>query len=71
MNLHVGQGVYIGARSTLIGCSIPDRAMVGAGSVVNKSFATEDYRLLIAGNPAIVKKRYDNDALSEQKAIEV
>jgi acetyltransferase-like isoleucine patch superfamily enzyme len=56
--LHVGTDCYIGARSTLLFCRIPDRAAVGAGSVVTKSFPPEKDRLLIAGNPAIVRKRY-------------
>ncbi|MDM3849273.1 MAG: DapH/DapD/GlmU-related protein [Aphanizomenon gracile PMC627.10] len=60
MDVSIGKEAYIGARSTLIGCSIPDRAVIGAGSVVNKSFAAESCRLLIAGNPATIKKRYDN-----------
>ncbi|MFM2061304.1 MAG: hypothetical protein RLZZ507_974 [Cyanobacteriota bacterium] len=60
MDVHVGKGVYIGARSTLLGCNIPDGAVVGAGSIVNKTFAPETSRLLIAGNPATIKKRYDS-----------
>jgi acetyltransferase-like isoleucine patch superfamily enzyme len=59
MDVSIGKEAYIGARSTLIGCSIPDKAVIGAGSVVNKSFAAESCRLLIAGNPATIKKRYD------------
>jgi acetyltransferase-like isoleucine patch superfamily enzyme len=54
----IGAGVYVGARSTLLCCSIPDGAVVGAGSVVTKPFPAEGCRLLIAGNPAGVKKRY-------------
>jgi acetyltransferase-like isoleucine patch superfamily enzyme len=57
-SIEIGDYVYIGARSTLLGCSIPDKAIVGAGSVVNKSFDSENCRLLIAGNPATIKKRY-------------
>ena len=55
----IGADVYIGARATFVGCSIPDGAVVGAGSIVSKHFAPEDQRLLIAGNPATIKKRYD------------
>ena len=55
----VGADVYVGARATLVGCDIPDGAVVGAGSIVTKSFAAEAQRLLIAGNPAAIKKRYD------------
>lgn len=64
----IGADVYVGARATLVGCSIPEGAVVGAGSVVTKCFAAEAQRLLIAGNPAAVKKRYDvtsENAVSE------
>jgi acetyltransferase-like isoleucine patch superfamily enzyme len=54
----VGPDAYIGARAMLLGCNIPAGAMVGAGSVVAKSFPPEPCRLLIAGNPAVIKKRY-------------
>ena len=57
--VEIGTDVYVGARATLVGCSIPDGAVVGAGSVVTKSFAPEAQRLLIAGNPATIRKRYD------------
>ena len=57
----IGSDVYVGARATLVGCSIPDGAVVGAGSVVTKSFAPEPQRLLIAGNPAAIRERYDFD----------
>lgn len=57
--VEIGADVYVGARATLVGCSIPDGAVVGAGSVVAKSFAPEAQRLLIAGNPAAIRKRYD------------
>lgn len=57
--IEIGENVYIGARATLLGCTIPPRAIIGAGSIVNKSFAAEESRLLIAGNPASIKKRYE------------
>jgi acetyltransferase-like isoleucine patch superfamily enzyme len=41
-----------------VGCALPDRTVVGAGSVVTKQFAPEPCPYLIAGNPAIIKKRY-------------
>lgn len=59
--VEIGADVYVGARATLVGCSVPDGAVVGAGSVVTKSFAPEAQRLLIAGNPAAIRKRYDFD----------
>ncbi|HEY9644104.1 MAG TPA: DapH/DapD/GlmU-related protein [Coleofasciculaceae cyanobacterium] len=58
MSIKVGKEVYIGARSTLIGCQIPDQAVVGAGSIITKDFSQETGRILIAGNPGVVKKRY-------------
>ena len=57
----VGDEVYVGARSTLVSCQIPDGAVVGAGSVVTKSFPAEEHRLLIAGNPATIRKRYERN----------
>ncbi|NEQ55046.1 MAG: hypothetical protein F6K11_33805 [Leptolyngbya sp. SIO3F4] len=58
LEIIVGENVYIGARSTLLQCNIPDNAVIGAGSVVTKEIPPEDCRLLIAGNPAKIKKRY-------------
>lgn len=58
-DIEIGKKSYIGARATLIGCSIPDGAIVGAGSIVNKSFERDDScSFLLAGNPAQIKKRY-------------
>ncbi len=58
LNIFIGNNAYIGANSVLVGCSIPDNAIVGAGSLVNKQFEPESSPILIAGNPAIIKKRY-------------
>ena len=60
LEVTVGAGAYLGARVTLVGCSIPADAFVGAGSVVTKSFPADPAgrRLLIAGNPAAVRKVY-------------
>ena len=60
----VGSDVYIGARATLVNCHIPSKAVVGAGSVVTKKFAEEVDRLLIAGNPAMIKKRYQSTGMA-------
>jgi GT2 family glycosyltransferase/acetyltransferase-like isoleucine patch superfamily enzyme len=56
--LHLGAGCYIGARSTLLFCTLPEGCLVGAGSVVTKSFEAAAGRLVIAGNPAAVRKTY-------------
>lgn len=58
LEVRIGADVYVGARATLVGCSIPNQAVVGAGSVVAKSFEQEEHRVLIVGNPATIKKRY-------------
>ncbi|MEL6929629.1 MAG: DapH/DapD/GlmU-related protein [Cyanobacteria bacterium J06600_6] len=68
--ISIGENVYIGARATLLGCAIPSRAIVGAGSIVTKSFAAEESRLLIAGNPAAIKKRYEVAQLDPSVARE-
>lgn len=65
LDIFIGKNVYIGARATLLGCSIPDAAIIGMGSVVTKSFSAEDCQLLIAGNPAMIKKRYSTANNSE------
>lgn len=58
-DLEIGENSYIGARATLISCTIPNNSIVGAGSIVNKSFSEdENYSLLITGNPAAIRKRY-------------
>jgi acetyltransferase-like isoleucine patch superfamily enzyme len=58
LEIHIGEQVYVGAGTILVGCKIPDQAVIGAGSVVTKTFAPEAGRILIAGNPAVIKKRY-------------
>ena len=63
-SVRIGADVYIGARATIVSCDIAAGAIVGAGSVVTKSFPLESCRFLIAGNPATIRKRYDS-AVSE------
>lgn len=58
LNVRVGKGVYVGANAVLVGCDLPDNAVVAAGSVVPKRYPAEAARLLIGGNPARVIKRY-------------
>ncbi|MBF2026258.1 MAG: hypothetical protein IGS48_05760 [Oscillatoriales cyanobacterium C42_A2020_001] len=64
ISVSIGEDVYIGARSTLVGCQIPNKAVIGAGSVITKDFSHETGRILIAGNPGVIKKRYEIKAVS-------
>jgi acetyltransferase-like isoleucine patch superfamily enzyme len=56
----IGDDIYVGARCTLVSCTIPSGAIVGAGAVVVGVHLQEDAeeRVLLAGNPAKVVKRY-------------
>jgi acetyltransferase-like isoleucine patch superfamily enzyme len=56
--LAIGPGCYLGARCTVLFCDIPAGAFVGAGSVVTKSLSSPDGTVLIAGNPASIRKVY-------------
>jgi acetyltransferase-like isoleucine patch superfamily enzyme len=57
--LGIADRCYIGARATLVYCQIPSDSVVGPGAVVTRDFSTEGPSLLVAGNPAEVKKRFD------------
>jgi len=57
--LVIADRCYLGARATLVYCQIPSDSVVGAGAVVTKDFSAEGSGLLLAGNPAQVKKRFD------------
>jgi acetyltransferase-like isoleucine patch superfamily enzyme len=52
--LVLGDGVYTGARVTVVHCQVPAGATIGAGAVVTRTFADEARRIVIAGNPARV-----------------
>jgi acetyltransferase-like isoleucine patch superfamily enzyme len=58
LTVEIGGDTYVGARATLVGCKIPPKAVVGAGSVVTKDFSDVHDRVLIAGNPGKVVKNY-------------
>lgn len=54
-DIFIGEHVWIGERSYICkGVSIADNSVVGACSVVTKSF--EESNVIIAGNPAAIKK---------------
>ena len=55
-DVHIGKHVWIGSKVIICkGVSIPDNSIIGAGSVVTKSF--DEPNVVIAGNPAVIKKR--------------
>ncbi|MDQ6945560.1 MAG: hypothetical protein M3256_04645 [Actinomycetota bacterium] len=58
--VHIGQNAYVAARCTLVSCIIPPDAVVGAGAVVVGDHQADgtDGPVLLAGNPATVRKRY-------------
>jgi acetyltransferase-like isoleucine patch superfamily enzyme len=67
LDVTIGEHSYIGANSTLVGCTIPEQTVVGAGSVVTKKFNKQSTPVLIAGNPAIIKKHYKLQDSQEDK----
>jgi acetyltransferase-like isoleucine patch superfamily enzyme len=56
--LTVADRCYVCARATLVYCKIPSGSVVGAGAVVTKDFSEEVTGLLLAGNPAEIKRRF-------------
>lgn len=56
----IGQGTYVAARCTLVSCVVPPGTVIGAGAVVVGDHRSDvhDGPVLLAGNPAIVRKRY-------------
>jgi acetyltransferase-like isoleucine patch superfamily enzyme len=56
--LSIGSRTYLGARCTVLFCTIPDNCLVGAGSVVNKSIPPSEDVQVVAGNPATVRRTY-------------
>jgi acetyltransferase-like isoleucine patch superfamily enzyme len=56
--LTIADRCYVCARATLVYCRIPSDCVVGAGAVVTKDFSKEGTGLLLAGNPAQIKRRF-------------
>lgn len=53
----IGDDVWIGVNATILpGVKIGNNCIIGAGSIITKSF--EEDNLIIAGNPAKIIKRY-------------
>ena len=60
----IGKHCWIGANSTILpGVTIGDYCIVAAGSVVTKDVPSG---VLVAGNPAVIKKHLDLSALELQ-----
>ena len=54
--IEIGENCWLGADALIMaGVKLGNHVVVGAGSVVTKSFLEDD--VLIAGNPAVVKKK--------------
>ncbi len=55
----IGENCWLGMNSVILpGVQLGNGVIVGAGSVVNRSFTENN--ILIAGVPAVIKKRYNN-----------
>ncbi|MBW4616326.1 MAG: acyltransferase [Desmonostoc vinosum HA7617-LM4] len=58
----IGERCYVGSHCIFLpGTAIGSFTFVGAGSVVTKNFLDKDY-VLLAGNPAMVKKVYPKES---------
>jgi|SRR4051794_39333770 acetyltransferase-like isoleucine patch superfamily enzyme len=58
--VEIGRATYVAARCTLVSCIIPAESVIGAGAVVVGDHREDaaDGPVLLAGNPATVRKRY-------------
>lgn len=56
----IGDGCWIGARSVILpGVCLASKTAVAAGAVVTKS--TYEHKCLLAGVPALMKKKYNQE----------
>ena len=57
--IHIGSGCWFGINVTVLaGATIGKNCVVGAGAVVKGNFP---YKCVVAGNPARIIKKYDED----------
>tara|TARA_B100002049_G_scaffold223807_1_gene194654 strand:+ start:11006 stop:11623 length:618 start_codon:yes stop_codon:yes gene_type:complete len=65
-SVHIGKYCWIGMNVMILpGVTLGDNTIVGAGSVVTKSF--EDGNCIIAGNPAKIVKKLDKEKFTHHK----
>jgi acetyltransferase-like isoleucine patch superfamily enzyme len=69
--IHIGQGAYIGMRCTIVagrdGVTVGRNALIGAGSLVNKSIPDE---AVAAGSPVRVLRMRQDEAEDDDPSIE-
>ncbi len=67
-SVEIGKNVFIGEKALILpGVTIGDNCIIGAGSVVTKSFCSN---VMIAGNPAKIIKKYNFDNNAWEKCEE-